>query len=262
MNKVLRLPINHLGRDIVVADPHGEFALLKQALKAIAFNTNQDRLFIAGDLVDKGKNSIAAAQWVQKPYCYGVIGNHDAQYIFQDELSKFSKSLICAPIDPWFINLGKDELTQFGKLLKTHLYPAIEIETASGLVGIVHGEVPESLTWPVMVNRLNKPDYDLLRDCIWDRSLANKAIRGLPEEEQRPYFLNDVQHVFHGHSPAKKLDFYPYRLANRYYIDTAAYKSKNPDKYPTAGITLFDATQPERPLYTTGNRALVFANSR
>lgn len=259
MNPVLRLPVNTQGRDIIVADIHGEFKQLKRALKAIAFNESQDRLIIAGDLVDRGRQSDKAIDWIQKPYCFAVFGNHDAQYAFKDEYKEFSDSLVCLPPDPWFTEMSGKALTAFCRTLKESMYPAIEIETPKGLVGVVHGEVPEGLTWAQMRERLNAKDYDLFHQCMWSRTLAKKAIRGIDAHEQERYHLSDVSHVFHGHTPASKLDFHPYRLANRYYIDTCAYRALKPEKYPTAGITLFDVLHPEIPLYTTGHRALVYA---
>lgn len=260
MNKVLRLPINLKGRDIIVADPHGQFHLLKKALKAIQFNKHEDRLIIAGDLVDKGSNSEAAAKWLKKPYCYAAMGNHDAQFAFIHDSDKFSQSITCSPFHPWFLHLGGDELEAFCSTLRNRLYPAIEIETASGLVGVIHGEVPESLSWPDVVSRLNQLDYDLLHDCMWGRNYANKAVRNTTTKKRSTDFVEGVSHVFHGHSPSKKLQYYPYRMANRYFIDTAAYKANMPDQYPTAGITLFDIAHPDKPLYTTGAMKLKFAD--
>lgn len=259
MNPVLRLPMNQKGRDIVVADPHGQFSLLKKALVAIEFNTETDRLIIAGDLVDRGENSIVSAQWIAQPYCYSVVGNHDAQFLFSKSQELFRQSLVCMPLDPWFCSLSDTQLEHFENELRKHLYPAIEIETANGLVGIVHAEVPSGLSWTEMTSRLNQSDYELLYSCIWNREIAKECIRGIPSEEQEVYRINDIAYVFHGHTNAKKLNYYPYRVANRLYIDTAAYKAGK-DKYPTAGITLFDASIPDKPLYTTGTRALIYAD--
>lgn len=258
MNPVLRLPQNTKGRDIVVADPHGQFKLLKQALSAIRFNKDTDRLVIAGDCVDKGENSLAAKDWLSQPYCVGAIGNHDAQFIFESQRDLFSGTLECLPVDPWFSSFSESEFDEFVRVLASNLYPAIEIETPKGLVGIVHAEVPEGLTWTEMVTRLNQQDHELLYDCMWSRELANKAIKGLAKKEQLPYFLKDIRHVFHGHTPSKKLNYYPYSLANRYYIDTGSYKALKPEKYPEAGITLFDVNFPKHPLYTTGKRELCY----
>jgi serine/threonine protein phosphatase 1 len=262
MNNVLTLPLNTKGRDILVADPHGQFHLLKNALKNIAFDPERDRLIIAGDLIDKGQNSVAALDWAEKDYCYGVIGNHDAQHIFHNESNLFSKSLFCSPIDPWYCDLEKGEYRAYFTKLKAALYPAIEIETKNGTVGVIHGELPLGETWSSAKERLNNKDYDFLHDCMWGRDLAKIAQKNeLSEDNQRGYAVPDAVWMIHGHSPSSKLKFHPYTLANRLYLDTGACKASKPEKYPTAGITLFDAADPLSPLFTTGKRELIFAKA-
>jgi serine/threonine protein phosphatase 1 len=261
MNNVLTLPLNQKGRDIIVADPHGQFHLLKSALKEINFDHKKDRLIIAGDLIDKGKYSQSALKWAEQDYCFSVIGNHDAQHIFYREFKLFNKSLMCSPIDSWYVSLEGDEYHKYFDRLKSALYPAIEIETAGGNVGILHAELPLGETWTSAKNRLNNKDYDFLRDCIWGRNLTNIAQKeNLSKKEQVPYLVKDAKWMIHGHSPAKELGYYPYSLANRLYLDTGAHKASKPQKYPAAGITLFDASNPTVPLYTTGKRELLFAS--
>lgn len=253
MNNVLRLKKNLLGRDIIVTDVHGCFLLLKESLVHIDFDKNRDRLIIAGDLVDRGPNSYVAAKWVAQKWCFAAIGNHDAQFAFHKSLKLFKQSLACFPVDPWFVDISEEEYNAFCAALRKHLYPAIEIETVNGLVGIVHGELPLGNNWGDLVNRLNNKDYDFLHDCIWSRELS-KIAQNLNGKNEQDYHVPDVAHLFHGHSPSRKLDYKPYKLANRYYIDTAAFKAENPDKYPTAGITLFDVNNPLEPLYCSSQQ--------
>jgi serine/threonine protein phosphatase 1 len=253
MNNVLRLKKNLIGRDIIVTDPHACFLLLKESLTKVFFNKHKDRLFIAGDLVDRGENSHVAAEWIKQDWCFSVIGNHDAPFAFSGREHLFSKNLTCFPCDPWFSKITEDEFKSFCEVFKTHLYPAIEIETDNGLVGIVHGELPIGNSWTDLVNKLNANDYDFLHDCIWNRHLA-KIAQSSMDNENLEYHVPDVSHLFHGHSPSKKLDYMPYNLANRYYIDTAAHKHVKSHKYPNAGITLFDITNPNEPIYTSSHQ--------
>lgn len=249
MNKVLRLPINKDGRDIIVGDIHGMWSDLKKALVTIKFNKNIDRLIIAGDLVDRGPNSEVSAKWIQEDWCFSVMGNHDAQFAFHDDYNKFSRSLVCMPADPWFVDLAEGGYEKFGDLFRKHLYPAIEIETAKGLVGVVHADVPKGLGWHEMTERLNNKDYDLLHECFWSRDTAKKAEVGMSIQDEMKYHLKDLCHVFHGHSPARSKDYKPYCVANRYFIDTAACKALKKEKYPYAGITLYDVRCPQEPIF-------------
>lgn len=260
MNPVLTLSKNTKGRDILCTDVHGQYHLLKQALVAINFNPEVDRLIIAGDLIDRGKNSKLALNWASKDYCFATIGNHDAQHIFHRELNKFSKNLACMPPDPWFVELEGNQYEQYFDEFKKHIYPALEIETSKGMIGVIHGELPLGETWKSAKERLNNLDYDFLYECIWNRDLAKIAQReSLTKVEQKAYIVPDLKWMIHGHSPSSKFDYHPYSLANRLYIDTAAYKASKPEKYPTAGITLFDAENPIKPLYTTAKRELIYA---
>lgn len=250
MNTVLTLKKNTLGRDIIVTDVHGFFKLLKNALIVINFDPLKDRLIIAGDLVDRGPNSKVAIDWVTKDYCYSVIGNHDAQYMFQDRTNLFKSSLICLPVDPWYTDISSQDFNSFCDTLKKHLFPAIQIETDKGLVGVIHAEVPKGYSWKRLTQELNDKNYDLLHDCIWSREIANLAQSfERKNQNENDYHIDDLLHVFHGHSPSKKLGYQPYSLANRYFIDTGAYKSK---KYSSAGITLFDINDPINPIYQSG----------
>lgn len=68
---------NKSGQDYVVADLHGCIQLLRGALVQVGFNYDTDRLFIAGDLIDRGTESLACLQLLEQPWCYAVPGNHE-----------------------------------------------------------------------------------------------------------------------------------------------------------------------------------------
>ena len=58
---------NALGRDFAVGDIHGSFSALQTALDTIEFNSEVDRLFSVGDLVDRGPESHHVLEWLDKP---------------------------------------------------------------------------------------------------------------------------------------------------------------------------------------------------
>lgn len=250
MNKVGQFKINKRGRDIVAGDIHGSFWLLKKALSAIDFDVTKDRLFLCGDLVDRGVNSLVAKEWIDQPWCFSVFGNHDAQFAFKDGCNLFKNSLACFPVDPWFVDLSDADYNDFCDTLRSKLYPGIEIQTPKGKVAIVHASIPFGLDWNETKERLNNQDYDLLHDCMWDRDVAKKA-QHATEQDHIEHELKDVLHSFHGHTPNRNKEnkLKPYNLANRYFIDTGAYKSKKPEKYPDACITLFNIQDPKTPIY-------------
>lgn len=253
MNPVLTLEENKLGKDYVCGDIHGNFHLLKQALIKLNFNPYKDRIICTGDLVDKGKNSYAAKDWLEKDYFFSAFGNHDIPFAFLNDIELFESDMYCmnknGSIDPWFVNLGEENLSQMGVLMRKKMFPAIEVETSTGLVGIIHAELPRNHTWSQIKESLNNKDYSLLRDCCWNREFASLAVKRRIEHNHcdsnvERCLVPDLSHVFHGHSFSESLNYEPYSIANRYYIDTCSYKEK-----PNAGLSLFDIRNPELVLY-------------
>lgn len=74
---------NTLGNDIIVTDPHGDLGALRKVLDILGEN---DRLFLCGDLVDRGPKSLEILRTIKKINAgrdpenlkiYAVRGNHE-----------------------------------------------------------------------------------------------------------------------------------------------------------------------------------------
>lgn len=72
---------NGKGRDFVAGDLHGHFELLEKILGQVEFDTFTDRLFMTGDLVDRGPHSELVTEWLAKPWFHSVRGNHEQMII-------------------------------------------------------------------------------------------------------------------------------------------------------------------------------------
>lgn len=66
-----------MGRKFVISDLHGQFVLLQLLLEKIHFN-DEDELYILGDIMDRGPNSIDIYYFVKDmPNIYMIKGNHE-----------------------------------------------------------------------------------------------------------------------------------------------------------------------------------------
>lgn len=62
-----------------IGDIQGCYKPLRQLLKQVNFNANNDSLWCVGDLVNRGPNSLDTLRFLQDlgPACTAVLGNHD-----------------------------------------------------------------------------------------------------------------------------------------------------------------------------------------
>lgn len=75
------LPANTQGRDFVVGDLHGCLQSLNKALDTVGFDKSIDRLFVTGDLIDRGFHSIECLKLIQEDWFYSIMGNHELMMI-------------------------------------------------------------------------------------------------------------------------------------------------------------------------------------
>lgn len=75
-----QLPENKKGRDFVLGDLHGCYSILKQLLVDAGFNSEVDRLFLVGDLIDRGPESEKCLQLLMETWCHAVQGNHEQMF--------------------------------------------------------------------------------------------------------------------------------------------------------------------------------------
>ena len=76
--------LNTKGLDYVFTDLHGNYNLFQKALNLLDFDPAKDRVILAGDLCDRGKNSLECLSLLFEPWVLAVPGNHEqmlAEYI-------------------------------------------------------------------------------------------------------------------------------------------------------------------------------------
>lgn len=206
---VKKVPRNQTGRDFVVGDVHGAFDTLKGAMRHAHFDTTKDRLFVVGDLVDRGPGSERVLEFLAQPYVHAIRGNHDDDIanLGLDEL-KLLGSVNWNGMG-WISDVSDDRLLAIKDAL-SRLPIAMEVDTSRGRVGLVHAEVPIGMDWHTFTTRLEAGDVD----CI------NSALTGRDRlQRQNASGVAGIDRLFVGHTI--QWDGV-HQLGNVYAIDTGA----------------------------------------
>jgi serine/threonine protein phosphatase 1 len=204
---IQRFEKNTIGRDFVAGDIHGCFDLLKDKLLEIGFDSEIDRLFSVGDMVDRGKLSTDSLKWITLPWFHSVRGNHE-QMAIDYVHGCLDKLLYIRNGGQWFIDLNDGEQKCFAALFE-QLPIAIEIETDSGLIGIIHADCPVD-DWTILNEKLNGLTKDrFVECCLWERF---RISNGISVE------VGNINKIYLGHTPVDN----PLILGNCVFIDTGA----------------------------------------
>lgn len=239
------LPLNLLGRDFVVGDVHGHAALLDCLIHAVRFDPERDRLLALGDLIDRGPDSLALLQRVEKlPWFHSLRGNHEA--MLKASVRSVSASLL------WHRNGGQwgqdipDETLRALVRLVDGLPLAMTLPLRDGRrIGLIHAEVPLGMGWSEVEamrvddeashRELDPDDESLAASALWGRNriTACEGIRKLLHPERlsmsrlaRLRFavqpVDGIDQVIAGHSYSE--DRRPVACSNLLFIDTGVFE--------------------------------------
>ncbi len=221
--RFMSFPENLSGRDFVVGDIHGCFDKLEQLLWAIKFDRRKDRLFSVGDLVNKGRYSTDVLLWLNEPWFFPVMGNHEqiicsANY---DDHNDPGSDLALSKGGGWFFGADRSHALHIQARFR-ELPVAIEVAGKNGArYGIVHGE-PAGRDWELLVKSITEPDESCIRfswvvekctmieEIMWGR----KAFK-----DRNKRFVKNITNVFVGHNRTYEL----LTLGNVHYIDSGSY---------------------------------------
>ncbi len=200
------------GRDLIVGDIHGCFTKLHAELFAVGFDGARDRLFSVGDLVDRGPESDKAEVWLRQPWFHAIRGNHEEAAFHFAGRSLGEREYIGGFGGGWNVQNDQAERKRLGDLF-TALPIGMEIETAGGIVAVLHADCPTS-TWAELKERLEAGGQgaELIAGCCtWSRDRI---------ERMNDAPIPDIRALVVGHSPMDVMQ----RLGNVYYIDTFGWK--------------------------------------
>ncbi len=205
----LRFDRNPYGRDFVVGDIHGMFAHLEALLEEVRFSDETDRLFSVGDLVDRGPYSSEALGWLEMPWFHACRGNHE-QFAIDSADPEQCDLWVKSNGGEWWLTLEDGEHAQFRAAFGDLPY-AMEVMTDTGLVGIVHADIPPFVTWERFMELLEYRDRDAMLYALWSRNRLSAMTTSSPVG-------GGVDRVYCGHTPTRET----VQLDNVYYIDTGA----------------------------------------
>jgi serine/threonine protein phosphatase 1 len=222
MSQIEKYPVNKEGRDFVVGDIHGMFSWLIELMKKINFDSEKDRLFAVGDLVDRGPESHKVQSFLKKKWFHSVRGNHEDMIINREY--EYGMHWLQDLTDKQVHEVRND----FAKMPIM-----IEVETSYGKIGIVHAEVPDYIDdWNTFKLELSY-NGDAKKEAMWGRTritdidylLEASDTEIKTKEFQRKIMIQkfrdnvkNISYTFHGHSVIPT----PVKRGNQLFIDTGA----------------------------------------
>jgi serine/threonine protein phosphatase 1 len=163
---------NTTGRDLVVGDVHGCFSLLDATLAAHGYDPERDRLFSVGDLINRGPESARVLDAVRRHRLKAVLGNHEDMLVRWYFGGTGASERLLANGAGWFMDLadGSGKARPIARFMGNLPY-AIQIDTAHGLVGLLHADAPRD-QWGELVAALGNEDRDGLtrKKVLWQRA--------------------------------------------------------------------------------------------
>lgn len=211
MSRFRHVSANPLGRDLAVGDIHGHFRRLEQSLDAVGFDPRIDRLFSVGDLVDRGPHSEEALDWLVRPWFHAVQGNHESLAITLLHGGRLELDMYRAAGGSWFIDMAPGEQRRYVEAF-AQLPVAMEVETETGLVGLLHADSPFA-DWATLRTSLQTlDDRQVIEVCQWSR-------RRLKDGDSEP--VAGVRALLVGHTPVLNAKC----LGNVWHLDTGGWAS-------------------------------------
>lgn len=202
---------NRHGRDFVVGDIHGSFSAFEELLHEIAFDTQRDRVFSVGDLIDRGPESGRVLEFLSYPWFHAIMGNHERMLLDAAHEPRLRATWTQQNGGEWWEKLASDQQDYIYYQL-ARLPLAMEVATTNGNVGIVHADVPSTLTWRDFIQALHS-HADTIEHALWSRT-RYRQIRTMGCTTP----VEGIQHLVVGHTPLP----YPLHVENIHYIDTGA----------------------------------------
>lgn len=232
-SRIRRLQLQPGQRAFVVGDIHGTFGLVDEALDLVEFRPERDLLLSVGDLIDRGAESAGVAEFLQRPYVHAIIGNHEEILLRAHATAQPDLKLLTLMIESyggeWWLRITRDAQQRVLQALRA-LPTLIELATPTGLVGIVHADIPPGMNWQTFAMAIERGHPRTLATALQSRT---RPSQGLTQH------VPLIDRLYAGHTVHKR----PRVLGNIGFIDTGAVFHAPPGN-SDYHLTLVDALSP------------------
>ncbi len=178
----------------VVGDVQGCADAMLRLLKVIDFDTQNDHLIFAGDLIARGEDSLSVMQWVldHQDSCSAVLGNHDLNFLAvasgiraantKDNIESLLNDPICDQVIEWYrsCHLVMDFEAYNAFIVHAGVWPGFDRETLLTEAQLVHDRL-QSSKWIHSLNTMygNEPKHfsQAISDDEKARFLINSCTR-------------------------------------------------------------------------------------
>jgi serine/threonine protein phosphatase 1 len=200
-------PANKLGRDFVVGDLHGCVDALRYLLTEIGFDGARDRLFSVGDLIDRGTDSLAAINLIDKPWFFPVLGNHEDALIAVAS-GRMRRQAWYSIGGAWAETLADDQLSELAARLS--VLPLVRIVgDGPERFNVLHAEF---FGGDADLEVADFPD-EVRNQLLWGRGLALGSANPLRQQ--------GLSLTYCGHTPMRAVK----QIGSQVFIDTGAFSS-------------------------------------
>lgn len=185
----------------IIGDLQGCYSAFMSLLQKIQFDPQRDKVWLAGDLINRGDNSLATLRFIyqHRNAIFTVLGNHDLHMLNAFYLRKplkkgdtFHDIMLAADADSmlsWLIQQPLAHYFEDFNLFLSHagLYPAWSIDQALGYAQEVQHQLSQAEKRPSLLSDMygNSPDF-------WDAHLQGMdRYRFIMNAMTRMRFLHD-----------------------------------------------------------------------
>lgn len=237
---------NTIGIDYVCTDIHGCYDQLEYQLEHIGFNTSTDRLFVCGDLIDRGLHHDKITQYITQNWLIPILGNHEmfllASTFDVEELSQYptheveqflnrNKKFWYENGGSWWDDIDPDKQSVIKKYIRSLPF-IIDLTVKGKTVGLIHAQI--DCDWKEIIERIKKipehPAFWLFNKNLQYADLYDLSfyLEGRQKMNQHirfgidfPNHVTDIDLVIHGHTIIHYDS--PVYLSNCVYIDHGGY---------------------------------------